>query len=640
MSFNTEINTSDSSSSVIIEPDKWDPVSTSRLTDIQRQKFNDKKRALQMYASGDYSISEITIKTKLCSSALFYLLKRSKVTLPDGSQAGYLACIPNLRLKKYERRSKSARGTAGLLRQFLNAHPEQKKLLDQYALGEKKLNGATIRGNYFKEIWLAFRAACKEAGIDVSNDYPFCNSDGGREAIRQYVCKLRSGRFVAAARISHGDAAGKLAAADASLVPPVTLVPYQRVQLDAHPIDLILNVQIQDAQGNEQDLPLSRVWLLALVCVASRAVLGYALSLSHNYTSNDVLGCIASAFGPWKPLELPENSLKYHEGAGLPGGVFKACQLRAFDSIQMDNAWSQLSRHVQERIIDAGAIEVITNKPCTPRADAYVERFFRTIESLAFHQYPNTTGDRPSDPRRRKPEKAAKRLNMQYSDLKMAADVVIANYNAKAHSALNGRSPLEYIEYRMNKGQDLIRKANAETIDGLKLYEREFGVSVKANLEQGHKPYIQFKSVRYTGPKLQHRLDLKDTRCVFRVNTKDIRHGYLFDLFGKCIDRISAEPRWLLQPHSIATRRAICKLIKIKELSSSTREPVSDHAGFLEAKATKSRKVRNALVDAREQIVSTDSTGDQVMPSDTTDITQKHRVSHQPKISITKTFSR
>ena len=640
MKTNSDTTETERNNSEALDPEKWEPVNVSRLTDIQREKFNEKKRALLMYTAGKSTISDISKKTKLSSTSLFKLIKRAKIVQTDGSQAGYLACLPNYRLKTYTRTSTKGNGTAGLISQFLNAHPDQKKQLDDLALGKKKLNDAVIRGAHFKALWLKFREICESTGVDVNNEYPFTNADGGREAIRRYVNKIRDRSFVTAARIKHGDAAGRLAAADASLDPPVTLVPYQRVQLDAHSIDMLLNVRLQDPQGNEQDLPLSRIWLLALVCVASRAVIGYSLSLLHNYSSNDVLDCFANAFGRWEPFNLPENSLPYHDGAGLPNGLYDECYMRAFDSIQMDNAWSQLSQNVQERIINAGAIEVITNRPCTPRANAFVERLFSTLESTGFHQFPNTTGASPSDPRRRSPEKAAARLNIQYDDIKMITDVVIANYNAKSHSGVTGRSPLEYIKYRLSKEEDLLRQVDAETLDDLKIYEREFSVTVKANLSQGHKPYIQFKGVRYTGPKLQLRYNLKQTRCTFRVNTKDIRHGYLFDNAGKCIDKISAEPRWLLHKHSISTRVAINKLIKDKELSSSTRQPVSDHLKYIATKAPLSRKDRNKLVSACEQLKS-DPGGDIKCEEDMDTVSkQKRRMANRPRISINQTFSR
>ena len=580
----------------------WPPVNPSELTVPQRNSFNQRKRALKLYLTTNDSIDEILGKTGMSRAGLFRLKNRALTPDENGQPVGYLACIPNRRLKTYNREKKLGSGTAGLFQQFLANYPEQHKLLDSLALGKAKLNQAPIRGAHFKELWLKFRDSCHEYGINVHTDYPFCNVDGGREAVRVYVRSLRLTHFSIAARIEYGDGAGKLASARSSLAPAVELTPYRRVQLDAHPIDQILNVRMVDPQGNDQDLPLSRIWLLAMVDVASRAVLGYSLSLSHNYTANDVLNCIASSFEEWVPKEIPDNALLYHDGAGFPSGVIDACGMRIFDTLQMDNAWSHLSNRVQTRIIDAGAIEVITIRPGTPRGNGYVERFMRTFESLGFHQWPNTTGKGPKDPKRRNPEKEAARLNIQYSDLELAADVVIANYNAKGHTGLFGRSPLEYIQYRLDKGEDLVRYANASSLDGLSLFECDFKVVVKANLEQGHKPYVQFKNVRYTSPQIQRRLDLNGKPVIFRVNTRDIRHATLFDSSGECIGKVSAEARWLLNPHSIATRKAIFKLMRDRMLSSNTREPLSDYVDYLKSRAPLSRRARNDLINASRQL--------------------------------------
>ncbi len=579
-----------------LDTSNWQPVDVSNLDKRRLEKFHMNKRALKLYFNTDDNIDQICKKANIGRSALFRLVKRATLIQTDGLPLEYLACISRYRLKQYERKTLSDAGTAGRFHQFLHSHPGLKDQLDGLALGAIELNFSRVKGSHFKSLWKRFRKMCSSSGIDISNAYPFSNKDGGREAVRRYVHAIRQTNFVAAARIAHGSGAARFAAANSLLAPPVTLTPYSRAQLDGHLIDALFNVRIQDPQGNDQDLLLSRIWLLVLIDVASRAVLGYSLSLSHNYTSNDVLDCIASSFDVWAPLELPENSLKYLPGAGLPCGVIDACRMRSFDTIQMDNAWSQLSQRVQERILSSGA----TNRPCTPRADAFVERFNRTFESLGFHEYPNTTGTGPTDPCRQSPEKAAKRLNIQYEDLKLAADVIIANYNAKSSKPLNGRSPLDYIAYRLDKGEDLVRYADAENRDGLKLYECDFLVTIKASLAQGHKPYIQFKSVRYTSEKLQRRLDLKDARATFRVNTQDIRQGQLFDPSGKFIDRISAEPRWLLHPHTMATRRVIMKLIADKSLKSDSDDPVSDHLDHLSNRAILSRKARNELVKSRE----------------------------------------
>ena len=618
-----------------LNPENWHPVNPSHFSKKKLDKYIQRKRALDTYLLTDDSIEEIIRKCGIGRSSLFRLVNRAFEEQPDACPLGYLACVPKYRTKTYERTCTKSDSTAGLMNQFLRSHPDQKKMLDDFALGKKNLNGSTVRGKHYKNTWLKFRNICEDAGINVEQDYPFCNADGGREAVRRYVNKLHSTDIATAARIAHGNDAGRLMAANGSDSPPVTLMPYSRVQLDGHKIDAMMKVRVQDPQGNDQDLMLSRIWLLVLLDVGSRAVLGYSISLSHMYTSNDVLDCIASSFDDWKPMELPEGSLSYHQGAGLPCGVIDGCRMRIFNTLQMDNAWSQLSQRVQERILSAGAIEVITNRPYTARADAYVERFNRTFENLSFHQWPNTTGTGSNDPRRRSPEQAAKRLDIELEDIKLAADVTIANYNAMASKPLHGRSPLEYIQYRLDKDEDLVRYANSESAQGLKLHEYDHPVTIKANLKCGHKPYIQFKHVRYTSTKLMHRMDLVNEKAILRVDARDIRQGDLFEENGSYIDAVKAEPRWLLHPHSVSDRLAIHKLYTQKKLRSDTEQPVSDYVDYKAKQAHLSRKERNELVSLREKIKS------QPADEENTNVEKKPRsgIYHRRHISINKTFN-
>ena len=623
-----------------LNPDNWPPVNTSELPPAKLERFRVRKRLLQAYLAGEEDVATLLDRAGTSRGELYRLLDRACGVNRDGNPVGYLACIPGIRLRPYVRTQRTRWGTAGLFQQFLSEHPELQTLLDELALGKRKLKITTARGRHFKQIWSVFRQACRDAGLDVDNDYPFSNADGGREAVRRHVCAVRQTDFVASARIEHGDHVGRLATATMSSDAGPVLRPYERVQLDGHRLDAIINVRIQDALGNDIDLPLSRIWLLVLIDMASRAVLGYSLSLAENYTADDVLECIGSAFEPWSPKDLDGTHAAYQNNAGLPSGVLDGCQWRCFDSLQMDNAFSHLSEWVQGSIIGAGALEVITNKPRSPRSDAIIERFMRTFESITLHQWPNTTGTGPEDPRRRSPEQAAARFQVSFADLELVTDLAIANYNACAHTALNGRSPLEYLDYRLARGQDLVRYCSAQTADGLKLFERDFPVVVNASLAQGHKPYIQFLHVRYSSDVLRQRLDLKGQRVIFRVNTRDIRYGHVFATSGECIAHVSADVRWIRTAHSIKMRRAIFKKIKQNKLRDDCHDPVASHLDDLARRAPVSRKDRNRLLAAQKLTMSDKEATDDIPASESlTTASTRSRCAQPGWVRLTKTVS-
>jgi len=621
------------------DPANWLPVSSNDFPLAKKERYAARKKAIVLYLSTDKPIDEIVSRTGVSRGELYRVLKRAFEARADGLPVGYLACIPGFRLKQYTLTSNDSTQRAGRMRQFLDANPELRQELDDWALGKKKLGHSVIRGRYFKRLWLAFRAACEQAGLDTQDSYPFNNRDGGREAIRRYVKSLRNENFVANAKICHGQDSARLAMSNGQNVPAPTNVPYERVQLDGHRLDAIFSVSVEDPQGNTQLLPMSRVWLLVCIDVGSRAVLGYTLSLSENYSVEDVLTCIGSVLTPWKPKELPDLVDGYRGDAGLPSGVIDECAWRAFNSLQMDNAFSQLSSTVQERILESGALEVVTNKPRSPRSDSVVERFFGTFESTCLHLWPNTTGSTPQDPRRHHPEEASKVLNLQQEQLETVVDLAIANYNATPHDRLNGRSPIEYLRYRLDKGADLVRYAPKQNTDGVGLFDREYPVTIRANLAQGQKPYITFKNARYSSAWLKERYDLNRRRVLLRVDTRDIRFGQLFLDSGECLGQVDVEARWMDRAHTMVMRKNIAGLVKSRKLRSESQQPVLDYLEHLRKEAPLTRKARNELM--KNQRHSERSPVDGETTSVVGAKTPSRKASnHNPLIELTTTLSR
>lgn len=583
------------------DPNSWQPVSISALSPAIKQKYLQRKASIDLYLTTDNTLLEITDRTGLSRTEIYRILDRAFDIRKGGGPVGYLACIPGFRIKEYERSVAGSSGKAGRMSQFLEEHPDIKDALIGWALGRKKISQSQVRGRLVKQIWLEFINLCVESGIDLNDTYPFTNKDGGREAVRRYIVKVRERNFEANSKVLFGDEVGKLARTNGTNIPDHRKIPYECAQLDGHLLDGVFNVRIQDAQGDTIDTPLSRIWLLVLIDTSSRCVLGYKLSLSDNYTSDDVLSCIASSLAPWQPKILPTRLSGYTDESGLPSGIIDECAWRVFNTLQMDNAWSHLSEWVQNRIIESGVLEVVTNVPRSPRSNGVVERFMQTFEEVSLHKWPNTTGSNPKDPRRRNPEKAAAKLCIGYEELELIADLAIANYNATPHTSLNGRSPIEYLRYRISLGTDLIRHAPRRNLDGLALYDREFKVTIRSNLSQGHKPYIKFLGVRYSSKILQTRNELNKQGAIFRVNTLDIRTGILFLVTGESIGSVEAESRWLEKPHSVAIRRAVNALVKSRKLQSESRQPVTDYLSFLAEQAPLTRKARNKLLKTQQQ---------------------------------------
>lgn len=569
---------------------EWEPVDVSHLAPSDREIFKRRSKAIKLYDDGE-PIDRIECRTGVSKTELYRILDRSMTPDPTGRPYGFLACVPHYRLTPHP---------GGVFTQFLETHPKIQEMLDGWATGKIPINQAKSRGRGTLRIWEAFRGLCKTSGIDTVQDYPFCNQDQGKESIRVYCKRLRHSDFVTWAKVEYGSSAARLAGQAMRQKPDYSdLRPYELIQFDAHRIDCILNIRFEDERGDIQDLPLSRLWLLVALDVSSRAVLGYTLSYGTNYSVDDVVACLGSVFVPWKPRNLPSEDISYLPGAGLPSGAIPECAWRAFDTIRMDNHWSHISTFVQKKIIETGANEVILNRPRTPRANAILERFFLTFEKQTGHRFPNTTGSNPKDPRRHNPEKAAKVLGMDDEDMWIIADLALANYNASPHTSLNNRTPLEFLRYRLQRDDDLIRHIPFTSEEALPLYWRQFKVTIHGDPANGHLPYVIFKGARYFSDSLRCRSDLIGEKAMLWVNiVTDIRQVRLFLTDGSSMGYLLVESRWREMAHTLRTRKAINKLCRETPSPIDSSAPMSSYVNNLAKLAPKSRPALNLLLKA------------------------------------------
>jgi transposase InsO family protein len=537
----------------------------------------------------DNTLGEIYFLTGLSVSEIKRLVKRFLSEDRYGVALGYDACIPNISLKTYQRTTTDNSGTAGLFRQFLQKYPEIGNKLESWALGRTPINNCVIRGKYYLRIYEAFRSLCSEFGINVDCDYPFTNSDGGLSAVRNYCIEIKDQHPIRKATVDYGDQAGQLCtSAYYSEDTPLPLSPYDTAQLDGHRVDVELTVQITNQFGTIESLMLSRIWLIAVEDAASRAILGHSISLLHNYSSMDVLECIANS------LLVTDKEASY----GLPSTEIEGCEYRLFNAIKFDNAFAHTSPWLQEKLIKIGIQEVITNRPGRPKSNALLERFFNTFEELTGHRLCITTGSNPKDPRRRSPDKAAKRMEVSLEILEKAFQMAIAHYNSSPHESLNGASPLEFLEYSMLKEHDFSRQVSIIDADKSPLFYRKYPVTVRGNLANGKYPYVQFKSATYTSESLRKHIDLINRKAKFEVNIKDIRFAKLYFEDGTFISDLVVEEKWRRHPHSIKTRQAILQHIRKNRKNFRLRSvnPVEELFATLLNERNKGRKSRNDLL--------------------------------------------
>jgi hypothetical protein len=90
------------------------------------------------------------------------------------------------------------------------------------------------------------------------------------------------------------------------------------VEFDGHRLDVRLKVVVRDPLGFEQEFEIERIWLLVIVDVWSRAVLGYHVSLNREYSRYDVIRAIENALSPHRPRQFTLSWRGLRGGGRLP----------------------------------------------------------------------------------------------------------------------------------------------------------------------------------------------------------------------------------------------------------------------------------------------------------------------------------
>ena len=86
------------------------------------------------------------------------------------------------------------------------------------------------------------------------------------------------------------------------------LNPFEEVEFDGHKLDLRLTLKVQDPYGMDTYLEVSRIWILVVIEVVSRAILGYAVAFwkrvqqrrcCDSSSSFVVTPCFTENIHPW-----------------------------------------------------------------------------------------------------------------------------------------------------------------------------------------------------------------------------------------------------------------------------------------------------------------------------------------------------
>lgn len=191
--------------------------------------------------------------------------------------------------------------------------------LEEYLLKEAKLRHKPITGAHevrrsIKRIHKRFLEECRALGIKP-NEYPLNQELGGLRSLSEYFRRYDNRTFGAAVKSETAGRVRPAAPVNMEQAPPATRA-FEVVEFDGHKIDLRVTLRITDPLGFEHLVELTRIWILVVLDIASRAVIGYKLALSKEYNKDDVAGAFQAALTPFRPRNYKIAGLAIRKEGG------------------------------------------------------------------------------------------------------------------------------------------------------------------------------------------------------------------------------------------------------------------------------------------------------------------------------------
>lgn len=573
----------------------WKTVNTDCLTKEIYIIFMQRKQAVDMYIDG-YSLSVISNRINCSASSPIKWLEKCRKKDEYGSPYGYCGLLPYKHLEQYKRTktvTDLVKTFAGAMTKLLHDYPELKEYVDNLYLKKDK---TVLEKNITKKIiFEKFLWKCKDLGIR-EYEYPFNTKNMGERALYIYLNELEQEMSNYSISRQNKDARQKYSSTGLGM--PVNYPaqrPFSRVQIDGHKIDCILTVQVENQDGEIQMVPIKRIWLLTLIDVATRTILGYHLTVNEEYNRFDILSCIQNAVVPHEKMHFQIPGLHYPEGEGYHSLAMPELSWALFDSIELDNALSHHAKDSVKQISEYLNAVMNFGPVSTPERRGIIERFFQSLETRGFHRIVSTTGTGISDPRREKCESEAANYCISFQHILELTEVLIAQYNVTPHSSLNNFSPLEVLRQRVERGM-VPAYLEQEKQENFTLLSYTVTRTVRGSIETGRRPYVQFEGAEYRSDELSSSYDLYGETINLLINPDDLRTVTAFRNDGSEIGILYVAGKWAYTKHSLAQRRAISQYIRKNNVFvGPLDDPITIYHDYLNKKARKHKAAGNKL---------------------------------------------
>jgi hypothetical protein len=179
--------------------------------------------------------------------------------------------------------------------------------------------------------------------------------------------------------------------------------------------------------------------------------------------------------------------------------------------------------------------------------------------------------------------------------LEQLIEVSLATYNATPHGGLNGRTPLEAMEYRVRGKAEILQWLPEPKRRTMCLMQSAHRCRVRGYLDQGVRPHINLFQVRYTNAVLAASGVLLGEALRVYYNSDDLRTVRAFLADGTELGILKAQGAWGEIAHDLKLRREIMKLRGRRQLSVALSQEFVDR--FVQDKKAKAKKSRRAASD-------------------------------------------
>ena len=563
--------------------ENWEPIVTDGFSEINKEIYKNRKYAVDAYIDG-VSLPDILERTHIIPNEVLRLVKKCCMETEDNHMLGYVALIPHYRNKRKKNKVEMLCEKYSGLADFIEGN----------YFGDKRY---TLEKNMtMKNLHKKFVDYCKELGIP-DYEFPFTTKDRGYQTLINYIKMIRNANSSLAISREDPNAIQKFnSTGNGTQISIKPYFPFQTVQLDGHRIDLLYTIEVEDHTGQIIKIPATRLWVIAVIDVATRAVLGYSVSARENYDHFSVLEAIKNSILPHKSLSLPYD-LKYPDNGGYPSTAYTETEWAIFDTIMLDNAKSHLAHDVIHTLTEELGCCMNFGSVATPESRGVVERLFGTIEKNGFHRLPSTTGSNVQDKKRNHPEKNAIKYDITFDDVTGILDYLFALYNNSSHSGIDGFTPLEKMGKLIRESgmmPNIIEDENREKIKQLCWFN--INRKLRGGYETGRRPILSYQNIHYHAKGCKLDMSLVGQNVIIRVNPDDISRVRLYSKEGIYLADMVADGEWGSKPHSLKTREYIMKHKGTNANSSDSFMPdLRNIEHELRKKAKKSRRTATAV---------------------------------------------